>query len=733
MPPAGGGHAVGTAGGPQHDNDSRVLVAQAADSPASCSDASLPEFDPYVTVEDGPSYSLAFYKTTPVGTKYVVGALMLVSHLMYAYGQVFPMWRLFYIAKVDMALEAKSLEAQAIFRAAGLANPYVLHVDQEATLDTFTYGFAVRQLWVASGLGDKFAPRFAAGVLVLFSGVWPHLKLLLLNVFWLRSVPEIARTTAFYWLSTFGKWSLADVFVVCVMIGVINLDLALDPAQIQRGIVQELPWALGLLREGFPRPKAQAEVCDKLLNLSHRAAAHALCDEAVGMAWDHPHLVQDVLKGAIEGVHATGGGSAQLRIAGLNGIYVFCFGVILSLVLSFAIDVLDHRARAKNAKHRRGVPDPFSLGVTGSPGLTFYTLAQAVPLSPPPAAGAGSAEADAGAEAGATAAAAAAHTGGGAPAGASAAAHAGAGAGAAGAHAAHAAALQAAAAQAGPNSPAYRRRLRSVRSVKDSPGAVLLIRRVSRKVWTLRHYAALVAGSWLAFVLVLLGILTPSMERIVPGSVPEVVRRVIGFEWRREYSLWTLTEVTGASGGSDFLLMGTFAFFTVLGPVLRAAITIIDLLVPMSKSMHKRFMTVINLLGGFCAWEVFFVALFLVNMEMPSITNTILDENTPACVLVSKSDPSLSKSCFMVEFNLLPSFGYVVAGGTVLMLVASLAVKLGFKGLDPYNDGDRGGPYCCDCIGAILFDFDVDQRFRLERDDERGADALLGDASASTP
>jgi hypothetical protein len=612
---------------------------------------------------------------------------------------------------VDIALEAKSLEAQAIFRAAGLANPYVVHVDQETTVDTFTYGFALRQLWVASGLGDKFAPRFAAGVLVLFSGVWPHLKLLLLNVFWLRSVPEIARTTAFYWLSTFGKWSLADVFVVCVMIGVINLDLVLDPVQIQRGVVQELPWALGLLREGFPRPKAQAEVCDKLLNLSHRATAHALCDEAVGMAWDHPHLMQDVLKGAIEGVRATGGGRAQLRIAGLHGIYVFCFGVILSLVLSFAIDVLDHRARAKNAKHRRGVPDPFSVGVTGSPGLTFYTLAQAVPLSPPTAgAGAGAgADADAGA----------------APSGAP--------SSAAGAHAAHVAALQAAAAQAGPNGPVYRRRLRSVRSVKESPGAVLLIRRVSRKVWTMRHYLALVAGSWLAFVLVLLGILTPSMERIVPGSLPEVVRRVIGFEWRREYSLWTLTEVTGASGGSDFLLMGTFAFFAVLGPVLRAAITIIDLVVPMSKSMHKRFMTVINLLGGFCAWEVFFVALFLVNMEMPSITNTILDENTPACVLVSKSDPSLPKSCFMVQFNLLPSFGYVVAGGTVLMLVSSLAVKLGFKGLDPYNDGDRGGPYCCDCIGAILFDFDVDQRFRLERDDERGADALLGDASASTP
>jgi hypothetical protein len=56
--------------------------------------------------------------------------------------------------------------------------------------------------------------------------------------------------------------------------------------------------------------------------------------------------------------------------------------------------------------------------------------------------------------------------------------------------------------------------------------------------------------------------------------------------------------------------------------------------------------------------------------------------------------------------------------------------------LGPGGDVQRRRPrraYCCDCIGAILFYFDVDQRFRLERDDERGADALLGDASASTP
>jgi uncharacterized paraquat-inducible protein A len=51
----------------------------------------------------------------------------------------------------------------------------------------------------------------------------------------------IRRTRLLHWLSILGKWSLADVLVVCVMVGVLNLDWDVDPAQIKQGFSDQLP------------------------------------------------------------------------------------------------------------------------------------------------------------------------------------------------------------------------------------------------------------------------------------------------------------------------------------------------------------------------------------------------------------------------------------------------------------------------------------------------------------
>merc|ERR1712159_549351 len=103
------------------------------------------------------------------------------------------------------------------------------------------------------------------------------------------------------------------------------------------------------------------------------------------------------------------------------------------------------------------------------------------------------------------------------------------------------------------------------------------------------------------------------MRREVLGSLPELANKILGIDWVKSYSMWSLTKVVGAAGGPDFLLMGTFAIFCVIGPVLRSFLLILNLLIPMDKTWHKRFLTMIDVLGMFSAWEVFFVALFLVD------------------------------------------------------------------------------------------------------------------------
>mmetsp|Transcript_4865 Transcript_4865/g.7360 ORF Transcript_4865/g.7360 Transcript_4865/m.7360 type:complete len:632 (+) Transcript_4865:529-2424(+) len=578
----------------------------------------------------GKCYSLAFYKTTPRPMFYIVSVMMILCHLMFLYGQLFPMWRLYYHNSGNITIwpDDKNWKAKELFVAMNLSTPHNFQFNNGTDIKTFTYGAAIKELWKGTNLDSKFSARFAAVVLILFSGIWPHVKLLSLHYFWLtKSVCERTRTTAFYWLSTFGKWSLADVFVVCIMIGVLNLDMVIDPDMIRTGLIDQLPRLIKIAETIIPSDEAKQKICVDALKLDCSGMFHfkcSACKTFVGMLWKDSNVkrLSNLGVETLNGVKSSGGGHLELRVAGLHGIYVFCFAVILSLTLSFVIDTADHHAKAKNAKARRHLDG--ALGASGSPSLITASM---------------------------------------------------------------------------PNTQEG--------SVGAYETRVLLIRRISRKVFSLKAYILLILGAITSCVLIVFGILEDTMERTVPGSLPQLANEILGVEWEKPYSLWTLTEVVGAYKGPDYLLMGTFAFFIVLGPLLRTFIMTIDLIVPASKSQHKRLMTIINFLGAFCAWEVFLVALFLVDMEMPTITNTIInDKDTDLCKILYQV--GYDRSCLQIEFHVWNSFVLVILGGTALMQAASLTVKLSFKALNPYMDNDRGGPYCCESCPGILMNFDDD-------------------------
>jgi hypothetical protein len=60
-------------------------------------------------------------------------------------------------------------------------------------------------------------------------------------------------------------------------------------------------------------------------------------------------------------------------------------------------------------------------------------------------------------------------------------------------------------------------------------------------------------------------------------------------------------------------------------------------------------MTLIDFIGPFCAWEVFTVAIVMVDMLMPSITATIVMDDR--CAQISEDG-----TCLEVEFAILRSF-----------------------------------------------------------------------------
>merc|ERR1711862_284273 len=76
-------------------------------------------------------------------------------------------------------------------------------------------------------------------------------------------------------------------------------------------------------------------------------------------------------------------------------------------------------------------------------------------------------------------------------------------------------------------------------------------------------------------------------------------------------------------------------------------------------------------------------------------------------------------SCLEVEFNMMSSFGLIIMGGLLLLMVSIIGVRLGYQVIDPYKDGDSGGPYlncccCCSCCCRKSNDHEYDEIMNFE-------------------
>jgi uncharacterized paraquat-inducible protein A len=83
----------------------------------------------------------------------------------------------------------------------------------------FKYGMwdGVRELYNQNLYG-------VATIILFWSGIWPHFKLLLLMIF--NWVPASYRKKMvwYQWLSEFGKWSFVDIWVVILLIIIVRMS-----------------------------------------------------------------------------------------------------------------------------------------------------------------------------------------------------------------------------------------------------------------------------------------------------------------------------------------------------------------------------------------------------------------------------------------------------------------------------------------------------------------------------
>ncbi len=81
----------------------------------------------------------------------------------------------------------------------------------------------------------KEGELFLGTIILLFSVVFPIIKLVALSILWMIRFPEEKRKVALNWLGYLGRWSMLDVLIVALMILAIKLR-ALTRVESQVGV-----------------------------------------------------------------------------------------------------------------------------------------------------------------------------------------------------------------------------------------------------------------------------------------------------------------------------------------------------------------------------------------------------------------------------------------------------------------------------------------------------------------
>ena len=198
------------------------------------------------------------------------------------------MWNLSYNVDIAVTATASTFKSKTAFDVLNLPHHYEYVNRQNETVEVFTYWDAISKLWKGDGLNEaQNISKVSAALLVFFSGVWPHLKLGAVGFCWFwkfrhslddsnnnntisnnnnhsnsnnsnkksslcsgyhRHQSTTNRSPVLRILSVFGKWSLADVLVVCILIAVLHLDWNVDVDAVRTGVEEKLGTILSFVQ-----------------------------------------------------------------------------------------------------------------------------------------------------------------------------------------------------------------------------------------------------------------------------------------------------------------------------------------------------------------------------------------------------------------------------------------------------------------------------------------------------
>jgi len=624
-----------------------------------------------------------------------VSALILISHGLLLWGQTGQLWGLFTFneVSVDASGASKELESGSML------------------VNSFSYIDMVVELW-----HQPYAVTKLTAVLLLsFSAIWPHLKLVLLHLYYYIPAPSTPRRSALYWLGSIGKMSLADICATCMIFMLMNLSATIQTGnlvdqakamvqQVVPDIVNETQSklsnsSLSFLEtmKSFNASEGVADLADVLQGNGDGALFDSIlgkaCAFATNSTCDDDTVEIPVITGNLPAIIS----KCEAKLL-RDGNCAKCECIVTNVLQNGALpgNVTDKvKDKAEGAIDKAedaisGKAKSFAKALTSNLGnlteslpsldftgtLTIGLLVKAYPaflsftfgviLSIISSIYVEKIEEK--------------------------------------------------------DCISKNRGVSSISAFLEASG--LDKSKPSFLFWP--EDAKMFSKSWkillsLATIpLTFMALWTPMFDGEITGLLEQlIVLQVAGVTTALNYSMSIIDCVVNVNDGTGYGWTFTvfYGILMLAAPLLRALFLTILGIVPMPPKWHIKLAHLSNSVGGFIGWEPFFICAVLLMFELPSLTGTtIISEeqcNEIASVnviarLVEKWG-LMTNPCFIMYFTIMPMFALFIVAWVFLTGFNALAWKAVLRKYDVfgnYEQGQRGGPYCgcrscCFCPGIM--------------------------------
>ena len=662
---------------------SNEMSTTTADEPAASAEGQPDHVEESSTEAGDATSRRSLHSTAGKKAAASVSLLIVVSHALLLWGQLGQLWGFFAVDSIDVTLSINStlasVIASPIFGSTNVTSPTTIITNSSILIDSFSYGDMVYELWIQ----PYPITRFTAVLLILFSAVWPHLKLFLLHLYFYFPTPPIPRRSALYWLGSMGKLSLADICATCMIFMLLNLTVAMDVGTLASDAVTLIQDVVPLIINGTD---------GKLSNITQ-----SLVKQVDDMAYekidslsqsifenDDPELYESLLQMGCGSFYNTDCSETpfydptEVR-GGLAGIMTKCLlirndecsrceCIVNNVIFNDAIP-----EDVEKAAIDKGVSMLFAkvLAFVESGRLNLLSSISLDGII-----------------------------------------------------------------SIGTKVQAYPAFIAFTFGVILSIVASIAVDKIEEKDTMQRNCGTTTIKAFIEKNKI--GERKPSMLFFsdTDGLLKKIGKLVCGlgtipitiiallvdmFDWKiaglfEEILLFHRSAINlyysiidcvvnvndGSGYGWTFTIL--YGFFMLGAPILRAVLLTMLSIVPLSPTWHIRLAHWSNTIGGFIGWEPFFICIILLMFELPSLTGETVPEATCDSIesqtfvarLISTFDLD-SADCFIMYFNVFPSFVLFVAAWAWLTAFNALAWKMMLKRYDifgNYESGQRGGPYC---------------------------------------